>query len=126
MFFGTTAMKALAGAWAGLLNSAHTIAATVSGAGTSSQANATGLTNTINIVTTNAANAGVRLPVPTGPNDVMVVIADAGIAASTVVYPASGGKLNGLAANAGITLAAGKVLVCLSRNNADWVAILSA
>ncbi len=72
----------------------------ISAAGTN-QAGATGLTKTFNEVTTVAASAGVRLPTPE-PGE-LVLVANKGANALSV-YPATGGNINSLAANAAFSV----------------------
>lgn len=77
------------------------IATGITAAG-ANQAAATALTKTINEVSSVAASTGVRLPTPE-PGEFILVANDG---ANTLnVYPATGGAINNLAANAAITLA---------------------
>jgi hypothetical protein len=123
---GSLARKVAMGTWAGELNSPLQSALTVSAAGTSSQANSTAIAAGTELVkvTTAAANSGVRLAVPGGVND-MVVVINAG-ANACLLFPATGGTINGLAANASISIAVGKVAFCMAINATDWVVNVSA
>jgi hypothetical protein len=122
---GSLARKVASGEWASNLNAPLASALTVSAAG-ANQGAATGLTAGTELVkcTTVAASTGVRLWVPAGVNDVVVII-NAG-ANALAVYPATGGTINGLAANASISIAVGKVAFCVAINATDWVVNVSA
>ena len=104
---------------------AATGANTLTAAGTSSQANALLLAAKINIVTTAAANSGVRLP-PTisaqGVPEHWVVVRNDGANAITV-YPASGEKINNGSADAGVSLttATGRILV--TNGDGNWTGL---
>lgn len=74
----------------------------ITAAGTNSQANSTLLTTGNNVVSTAAANSGVRLPAGMPGDEVWVYNAGA----STMhVYPPSGAAINSGAANAAFDLA---------------------
>lgn len=112
--------------WAG--HEAHPSTATgIASAGTTSQANSTALAAGVAYHRVDTANAagGVRLPAPQGPQDVFVVN-HAGATNAVLLYPASGGKINGLSANANLSIPVGKAALCISVNATDWVVFLSA
>lgn len=113
------------GHWAGTA-AAAVVTGIVVGAGNNSQTLAVALTGEVNVIGTSSATAstGVRLPAGVSAGDV-VVVANQG-ASTTLVYPASGGKINALATNAGFSMAAGKVVALVAINGTDWVANLSA
>lgn len=90
----------------------------------STQVTALDLTAATNIVTTTAASTGVQLQ-PTNQGD-SVLVANLG-ANALLVYPASGGIINALAANAGFSVAAGKTAIFVARDSSgNMVSILSA
>jgi hypothetical protein len=119
---GLTALNP--GKWAGV--SEQVVTGITVAAGNNSQALAVALTGENNIIGTSSATAstGVRLPAAVRPGD-SVVVANQG-ANTTLVYPASGGKVNALATNAGFSMAAGKVATFVAVSDSNWVAILSA
>ena len=113
------------GGWSG--NAAATVTTGITvGAGNNTQALAVPLTAEVNVIGTSSATAstGVRLPAGVIAGDAVVVF-NAG-ANTTLVYPATGGKIDAGAANAGFTLATGKKAKFHAVNGTDWVAILSA
>ncbi len=70
------------------------------------------------IVTTAAAGTGIRLPAPEAGAEVTVKNLGAN---ALLVYPAVGGVINALAANAGFSVAAGGQSRFLGRNGSNWV-----
>jgi hypothetical protein len=70
------------------------------------------------IVTTAATGTGVILPPAQPGADVTVKNLGAN---ALLVYPATGGAINALAANAGFSIAAGGQGRFLGRNNINWV-----
>lgn len=93
---------------------------TVSAAGTV-QGDATSLTAATNLVTTVAAGAGV-IPVSTFPDDSEMRIFNGG-ANSLLVYPTSGGAINGGSSNTAVTLAQGEGLVLARLSSTVWAAV---
>ena len=78
----------------------------VTATGSTSQANSYAISRSITVVTTAAANTGVRLPTFATPNDEFTVV---NYGANTMnVYPPVGGRINNGTLNAAVTLAAGK------------------
>lgn len=96
------------------------------GAGNNSQALAVPIRGEINLITTSSATAstGVRLPAGVEPGDDLVVFN--GGASTTLVYPATGGVINALSANAGFSMAAGTRARFIATSNLNWIALLSA
>lgn len=90
--------------------------ASVSAAG-STQGTATALTSDSNIVTTVAASTGVALPTATTGRTVMVVNKGAN---ALSVYPASGGTIDALSANAAISLPVNYVAVFRASSTTQW------
>jgi hypothetical protein len=94
------------------------ISAAVSAAGTT-QAGATGLVSNINNVTVvTAAAAGVRLP--TAVAGMRILIRNSDSADTLSIYPATGGTINALAANAAFTLAAGSTIELMATTTTQW------
>lgn len=127
MIVATTKKRVALGAWAGSAAAAPVTVTGVTSAGTTSQANSTaiGVDTEYTRVDTAAANGGVRLPVPTGPQDTRVVT-HAGATNAVLLFPATGGKINGLAANASLSIPVGKAALCVAINATDWAVFLSA
>lgn len=97
-------------------------AASATAGTTQTQAGATALTGSTNLVTTGNAGDGVVLPTGYDDGDVVYV---ANLSAVTLkVYPATGGALNGGSANASITMKANSTgaFVNLSGGN-SWGAL---
>jgi len=94
------------------------ITAAVSAAGTT-QGTATGLVSNINNVTVvTAAAAGVRLP--TAVAGMRILIRNSDSADTLSIYPATGGTINALAANAAFTLAAGSTIELMATTTTQW------
>ena len=94
------------------------ISAAVSAAGTT-QGTATGLVSNINNVTVvTAAAAGVRLP--TAVAGMRILIRNSDSADTLSIYPATGGTINALAANAAFTLAAGSTIELMATTTTQW------
>lgn len=91
--------------------------AAVSAAGTT-QGTATALTKSYSVVTTAASNSGVVLPTP-GAGGLISVIVNKG-ANAVKIYPASGGTIDGAAANAAITLAVGGTITLEASSTTQW------
>lgn len=70
------------------------------------------------IVTTAAAGTGVRLPAPEAGAQITVKNLGAN---AVLVYPATGGAINALAANAGFSVAAAGQARFVGRNGINWV-----
>jgi len=84
----------------------------------STQGTATLVTGAHVIVTTAAASTGVILP----PAELGAEVTVKNLGANALlVYPATGGAINALAANAGFSIAAGGQGRFLGRNNINWV-----
>lgn len=113
------------GVWSGTAAETVTTGITV-GTGNNSQALAVALTSEINVIGTSSATAstGVRLPAGVKAGDSLVVFN--GGAETTLVYPATGGKIDALSANAGFSMATGKKAMFVAVSATDWVAFLSA
>jgi sugar lactone lactonase YvrE len=96
----------------------NSISAAVSAAGTT-QGTATGLVSNINNVTVvTAAAAGVRLP--TAVAGMRILVRNSDSADTLSIYPATGGTINALAANAAFTLAAGSTIELMATTATQW------
>lgn len=94
------------------------ITAAVSAAGTT-QGTATGLVSNINNVTVVATGAtGVRLP--TAVAGMRILVRNSDSADTLSIYPATGGTINALAANAAFTLAAGSTIELMATTTTQW------
>lgn len=94
------------------------ISAAVSAAGTA-QGTATALVSNINNVTVvTAAAAGVRLP--TAVAGMRILIRNSDSADTLNIYPATGGTINALSANAAFTLAAGSTTELMATTATQW------
>jgi len=94
------------------------ISAAVSAAGTT-QGTATGLVSNINNVTVVATGAtGVRLP--TAVAGMRILVRNSDSADTLSIYPATGGTINALAANAAFTLAAGSTIELMATTTTQW------
>jgi len=94
------------------------ISAAVSAAGTT-QGTATALVSNINNVTVVATGAtGVRLP--TAVAGMRILIRNSDSADTLSIYPATGGTINALAANAAFTLAAGSTIELMATTTTQW------
>lgn len=94
------------------------ISAAVSAAGTT-QGTATGLVSNINNVTVVATGAtGVRLP--TAVAGMRILIRNSDSADTLSIYPATGGTINALSANAAFTLAAGSTIELMATTTTQW------
>lgn len=113
---GTGGAAAFAGSVCGQASNTLTAAG-------STQGTALLLSNEINNVTTTAASTGVRLP--TGEVGAFVVVRNGG-ANALLVYPATGGAINALAANAGYSVAAGSSALLFGVSDTLWVALAAA
>jgi hypothetical protein len=94
----------------------------LTGAGTSSQANALALVQGVNKFTTVAANSGGRLPTAGASGPIAVINSGAN---PLLVYPATGETINALTANSSFSVTNAKMAVFWPAGN-SWVAILSA
>ena len=92
--------------------------AAVSAAG-NTQASATALTNDINVVTTATAGSafGVRLAAATAGRSITVVNRSA---TAITVYPDTGATIDGLAANAGISVPSGSQIEFIASSATQW------
>ena len=84
----------------------------------SAQTDATLVTAAHVIVTSAAAGTGVRLPAAEPGAEVTVKNLGAN---AVLVYPATGGAINALSANAGFSVAAAGQARFLGRNSLNWV-----
>jgi hypothetical protein len=96
----------------------NSISAAVSAAG-ATQGTATGLVSNINNVTVVAAAAdGVRLPTAVAGMRILVRNSDA--VDTLKIYPATGGQINALGANAASTLVAGATIELMATTTTQW------
>ena len=96
----------------------NSISAAVSAAG-ATQATATALVSNVNNVTVVAAGAdGVRLP--TAVAGMRILVRNSDSADTLSIYPATGGTINALAANAAFTLAAGSITELMATTTTQW------
>jgi hypothetical protein len=94
------------------------ISAAVSAAG-ATQGTATALVSNINNVTVVAVGAaGVRLP--TAVAGMRILVRNSDSADTLSIYPATGGTINALAANAAFTLAAGATIELMATTTTQW------
>ena len=94
------------------------ISAAVNAAGTT-QGTATALVSNINNVTVvTAAAAGVILP--TAVAGMRILVRNSDSADTLSIYPATGGTINALAANAAFTLAAGSTIELMATTTTQW------
>jgi len=94
------------------------ISAAVSAAGTT-QGTATGLVSNVNNVTVVAVSAdGVRLP--TAVAGMRILVRNSDSADTLSIYPATGGTINALSANAAFTLAAGSTTELMATTATQW------
>jgi len=91
----------------------------VSAAG-STQAGATALTVDYNVVTTVAASTGVRLPTATAGRRIVIVNKGAN---TLSIYPATGGTIDALSANAAIQVAANGSIEIMASSSTQWYSI---
>jgi hypothetical protein len=91
----------------------------VSAAG-STQGTATALTVDYNVVTTVASSTGVRLPTATAGRRIVIVNKGAN---TLSIYPATGGAINALSANAAIQVAANGSIELMASSTTQWYAI---
>ncbi len=94
----------------------------LTGAGSSSQANALLLVPGVNIFTTVGANSGGRLPPAGGAGKIAVINSGA---SALLVYPATGETINALTANSSFSVTNAKMATFEPIGN-SWVANLSA
>jgi hypothetical protein len=96
----------------------NSISAAVSAAGTT-QGTATGLVSNINNVTVvTAAAAGVRLP--TAVAGMRILVRNSDSADTLSIYPATGGTINALSANAAFTIIAGTTTELVATTATQW------
>jgi hypothetical protein len=91
----------------------------VSAAG-STQAGATALTVDYNVVTTVGASAGVKLPTATAGRRIVIVNKGAN---TLSIYPATGGTIDALSANAAIQIAANGSIELMASSTTQWYSI---
>lgn len=112
------------GMWPGTARAVNGAVATgLTGLG-STQATALALTASISNVTTAAASTGVIVPAGQEAGDVLTV--RNGGANALLVYPLLGGVINALSANAGFSVAAGKIAVLTALDGINLIAQVSA
>lgn len=97
----------------------RSIATGISAAGTN-QATATALTKEINVITTVSSGEGVVLPSATAG---MMLIVNNRSANTVNVYPASGGAINDLAANAAYVHSSGASLQYYATSSSQWYTV---
>lgn len=121
--FGLFKKRIAEGQWAG---TADADVATGIVAAANAQTGATQLTASVNVVSTAVAGVtdSVILPAPSGAGESMMVCNDDDGAID--VYPHVGGYLNGAAQNAGVSLAAGKRLLCVAQSTSKWATFTSS
>jgi hypothetical protein len=90
----------------------------------STYADAAELTGAINLITSVAASSGVKLPNAYGPG--AVVMCRNTDADTVVVYPPTGGTINGGSANGGVNLAQNKTGLFLATGDGSWMFLLGA
>lgn len=95
---------------------AKSLSPTVSAAG-SNQGTATALTTDYNVVTTVDASQGVVLPTGTAGREVTIVNRGAN---ALLVYPASGGSIDGAAANAAVTVPVNAEISFFASTSSQW------
>ena len=86
----------------------------------STQATATALTKQINIVSTVTAGQGVVLPTAVAGMTLHLTNTSA---VALLVYPATGGTINTLALNAGLTMGAGATLQFIAPTTTQWYTV---
>jgi hypothetical protein len=91
----------------------------VSAAG-SDQAGATALTVDYNVVTTVASSTGVKLPTATAGRRIIIVNKGAN---TLSIYPATGGTIDALSANAAIQVAANGSIELMASSTTQWYSI---
>jgi len=126
MSFGLSSVNvSQRGEWAGTA-AANVVTGITVAAGNNTQALAVALTGEINVIGTSSATAstGVRLPAGVYAGD-SVIVYNAG-ANSTAVYPATGGVINALSANAALTRTTGQRAMFVATSPSNWVALVSA
>jgi len=95
----------------------YSTSASVSAAG-SDQSGATALTSDYNVVTTVGSGAGVKLGTPAAAGQYVTVVNKGANALS--IYPASGGTIDALSANAAISLPVSGVMVFKASATTQW------
>lgn len=113
------------GLWSGT-DASQVVTGITIGSGNNSQALAVALAGEINVIGTTSATAstGVRLPAAVAAGDTVVVVNNG--ANTALVYPATGGVIDALSANAGFSLATTKKAMFVAVSDKNWVALLSA
>jgi collagen type VII alpha len=100
-------------------NYLRSVQTAISAAG-STQGTATAITKDINIVSTVSAGQGIVLP--TAVAGMMISVTNTS-ANSLLVYPATGGTINTLASNAGLTHSAGATLLYIAPTTTQWYTV---
>ncbi len=95
---------------------------TISAAGTT-QATATALTASVNVITTAGASSGVRLSNTEISDEYEILNLGAN---AVTVYPPTNGQINAIAANGGFTLATNTAVKVKKFTATRWMAFLSA
>jgi hypothetical protein len=104
----------------------ETVTTSLTGAGTSSQANALAIVDDINIFTTVASNSGARLPDATYASlGDKITVVNYG-ANALLVYPPTGGRINNGSVNASVSIAANKIAVFINLTGIDYAFNISA
>ncbi len=98
--------------------------ASVAAAGSNSQANATALAASLNVVATvSATTRGVRLP-SASAGDIVIIHNAAATAVKT--YPATGGQIGAASTNAALQVAAGKSTLFMAQSATRWRVLAGA
>lgn len=112
------------------VSAAGTIANTLTATGSSSQSGSYAITDDVSIFTSAAGNSGARLPLAgspgegPSPGDIFFI---ANLDSNTMlIFPPSGGALNGGSANASINLTTKKVGLFICIDGTNYLAITSA
>jgi hypothetical protein len=99
----------------------RSVATSISAAGTT-QGSATALTKEINIVTTVSTGTASGVVLPTSVAGMVITITNTS-ANSLLVYPATGGTINSLAANGSYTQVAGATLQFIAPTTTQWYTV---
>lgn len=92
--------------------------------GSSSQTNSFAIVSDITIFTTAAGNTGARLPAGSSPGDSFVI---SNLDSNTMlIYPPTGGVINGGSVNASANLTTKKSVICFSIDGTNYLANFSA
>lgn len=98
---------------------------TVTGAGTT-QGTATAISSSASSITSAASATGAILPSAATITRIFFLQNSPSSTADAVVYPPSGGRINNLATNAGVTVPIGQTLWIQRQSSTQWLAVGSA